>query len=64
MAMRRRLFLHYLLGGAAALAVPVLWAGRRVLPQRVTEALRGRVYPGHVASVKAKSVHGPAKWSG
>ncbi len=64
MAMKRRLFLQRLLSGAAALAVPIVWAGRGVLPQRVTEALRGRVYPGHVASVEAESVRKPAKWAG
>ena len=62
MAVNRRTFLKLALRAAAA--TPLLWAAKRVVPVRYTEALRARFYPGAVTPVDPDKLRQPGKWAG
>lgn len=61
MVMKRRGFLMALFAGVAAATF-----GRRarVLPDRYTEAVRARFYPGHLARLDKEQIPRPGRWAG
>jgi len=65
MAMNRRRFLATAIRGAAIVALPIAWAGRRFLPGPFTEAIRTmRRYPGPVVALDEAKVRRPSRHAG
>jgi hypothetical protein len=64
MAVRRRTFLGLLAGAGAAMALPLLPLLERILPARVTTAIRSRIYPGPIKPLDEGEVAKPGRWRG
>jgi hypothetical protein len=64
MEMRRRTLLGLLAGAGVALATPLLPLLERLLPKRVTTAIRGHRYPGPTRPLDPAEVSRPGHWMG
>ena len=60
---RRRLF-KLTLGLGVALATPLWWLTRKVLPARYVEAVRATTYPGPCKDLDEKQMKRPGRWGG
>ena len=64
MEMTRRTFVATLAAAGTGLLTGAAWVARRLAPQRILSAARGRFFPGKIRPLKENEVIEPGKWAG
>ena len=64
MGMTRRSLMRSMFAAGVVLAAPVVWLAKRTLPPQLSEAIRGRIYPGPKKHLTESDIRRPGRWKG